>query len=187
MTHTPCVLAHPIPGRHLDACTDPECRGCLPAIATTGLLVCTYDERRARDGLRDAPGLYDDLGDPRTSTRPRTGSSGSDSGSPMLLSPERITARDNLRRFLVTWCMILEDDYALTMPADTVRAKQLHDEYTESPEYMALLRGALARFGFASRAVPRARLRRRARRPAPRACRTPGARRTTRPRRRRPR
>jgi plasmid segregation protein ParM len=27
--------------------------------------------------------------------------------------------------------------------ADTFRAKQLHDEYTESPEYMALLRGAL--------------------------------------------
>ena len=126
MTHTPCVLAHPIPGRHLDACTDTDCRGCLPAIATTGLLVCAYDERRARDGLRDAPGLYDDLGDPRTSTRPRTGSSGSDSGSPMLLSPERITARDNLRRFLVTWCMILEDDYALTMPADTVRAMAHH-------------------------------------------------------------
>ena len=126
MTHTPCVLAHPIPGRHLDACTDTDCRGCLPATATTGLLVCAYDERRARDGLRDAPGLYADLGDPRTSTRPRTGSSGSDSGSPMLLSPERITARDNLRRFLVTWCMILEDDYALTMPADTVRAMAHH-------------------------------------------------------------
>jgi len=29
------------------------------------------------------------------------------------------------------------------MAADTFRAKQLHDEYTESPEYMALLRGAL--------------------------------------------
>ena len=27
--------------------------------------------------------------------------------------------------------------------ADTFRAKQLHDDYTESPEYMALLRGAL--------------------------------------------
>ena len=30
------------------------------------------------------------------------------------------------------------------LAADTFRAKQLHDEYTESPEYMALLRGALA-------------------------------------------
>jgi plasmid segregation protein ParM len=29
------------------------------------------------------------------------------------------------------------------LAADTFRAKQLHDEYTESPEYMALLRGAL--------------------------------------------
>jgi plasmid segregation protein ParM len=29
------------------------------------------------------------------------------------------------------------------LAADTFRAKQLHDEYTESPEYIALLRGAL--------------------------------------------
>ena len=30
------------------------------------------------------------------------------------------------------------------LAADTFRAKQLHDDYTKSPEYMALLRGALA-------------------------------------------
>lgn len=30
------------------------------------------------------------------------------------------------------------------LAADTFRAKQLHDAYTESPEYMALLRGALS-------------------------------------------
>jgi plasmid segregation protein ParM len=30
------------------------------------------------------------------------------------------------------------------LAADTFRAKQLHDEYTESPEYTALLRGALS-------------------------------------------
>ena len=32
----------------------------------------------------------------------------------------------------------------IQLAADTFRAKQLHDDYTESPEYMALLRGALA-------------------------------------------
>jgi plasmid segregation protein ParM len=32
----------------------------------------------------------------------------------------------------------------VALAADTFRAKQLHDDYTESPEYMALLRGALA-------------------------------------------
>lgn len=30
------------------------------------------------------------------------------------------------------------------LAADTFRAKQLHDDYTDSPEYMALLRGALS-------------------------------------------
>ena len=30
------------------------------------------------------------------------------------------------------------------LAADTFRAKELHDDYTESPEYMALLRGALS-------------------------------------------
>ena len=32
----------------------------------------------------------------------------------------------------------------VALAADTFRARQLHDEYTESPEYMALLRGALS-------------------------------------------
>ena len=32
----------------------------------------------------------------------------------------------------------------INLAADTFRAKQLHDEYTETPEYMALLRGALS-------------------------------------------
>lgn len=124
--HAPCACGCTIRGGHQDACGEPTCGGCRPARAVDGLLVCSVCERKARDGLRDAPGLYADLGDPRTSTRPRTGSSGSDSGSPMLLSPERITARDNLRRFLTTWCMILEDDYALTMPAHTIRAMAHH-------------------------------------------------------------
>ena len=31
----------------------------------------------------------------------------------------------------------------VALAADTFRAKQLHDQHTESPEYMALLRGAL--------------------------------------------
>ena len=43
MTPTRCVLAHPIPGRHLDACTDTDCRGCLPAIATTDAHVVVQD------------------------------------------------------------------------------------------------------------------------------------------------
>lgn len=30
------------------------------------------------------------------------------------------------------------------LAADTFRAKQLHDDYMESPEYLALLRGALS-------------------------------------------
>ncbi|MBE0549374.1 MAG: PRTRC system protein D [Rubrivivax sp.] len=32
----------------------------------------------------------------------------------------------------------------VALAADTFRARQLHDDYTDSPEYMALLRGALA-------------------------------------------
>ena len=32
----------------------------------------------------------------------------------------------------------------MSLAADTFRAKQLHDEYTETPEYLALLRGALS-------------------------------------------
>lgn len=123
---TRCVLAHAIPGRHLDACTEPDCPGCLPAIATTGLQVCAWHERRVRDGLRDLPGLWADLGDPRTSTRPRSGSSGEPPGSPMLISDNRRAARSAIRALLVSWCLVLADDYALTTPPDTIRGMAHH-------------------------------------------------------------
>lgn len=42
MTHTPCVLAHPIPGRHLDACTDTDC-AC--GILTSEAARCANTER----------------------------------------------------------------------------------------------------------------------------------------------
>lgn len=126
MTHTPCVVAHPVPGRHADACTAQNCPGCLPALATTGLLVCSWHERRVRGGLRDLPGLWADLGDPRKSTQPGSGRGGDSGGSPMLISDTRRAARSAIRALLVSWCLVLTDDYALTTPPDTIRGMAHH-------------------------------------------------------------
>ena len=45
--------------------------------------------------------------------------------------------------FIPIGALFYEVGPEVALAADTFRAKQLHDEYTESPEYMALLRGAL--------------------------------------------
>ena len=46
-------------------------------------------------------------------------------------------------KFIPIGALFYEVGPEVALAADTFRAKQLHDEYTESPEYMALLRGAL--------------------------------------------
>jgi hypothetical protein len=52
--------------------------------------------------------------------------------------------RRKTKTFIPIGALFYEVGPEVTLAADTFRAKQLHDEYTESPEYMALLRGALA-------------------------------------------
>ena len=45
--------------------------------------------------------------------------------------------------FIPSGALFYEVGPDVALAADTFRAKQLHDEYTHTPEYMALLRGAL--------------------------------------------
>ena len=124
MTVRLCVIGHHVPGKHRDGCTDTDCRSCVPAMATHGLQVCSWHEKRTRDALRDLPGLWADLGDPR---RGRTSTNRStDDGSPMLIGDAHRNARSQIRACLVGWCMILHEDYALSLPADTVRAMAHH-------------------------------------------------------------
>lgn len=125
-TRALCVVGHTIPGRHLDGCPIADCPGCLPAIAADGLQVCAWHERRTRDGLRDLPGLWADLADPRRSRTTTNGPTGRDNGSPMLIDDARRQARSAIRMLLVAWCITLRDDYHLREPADTVRACAHH-------------------------------------------------------------
>ena len=55
------------------------------------------------------------------------------------------TAADRRRTLLIpVEPLFYEVGPDVALAADTFRARQLHDDYTESPEYTALLRGALA-------------------------------------------
>ncbi len=55
------------------------------------------------------------------------------------------TAGDRRRTLLIpVGPLFYEVGPDVALAADTFRARQLHDDYTESPEYTALLRGALA-------------------------------------------
>lgn len=124
MTPILCARGCTIRARHTsDDCTE-ECNGCLPARAVDGLAVCSRCERTTRDGLRDLAGLWADLGDPRRSAIP--GQRRGDHGPPLLLSDAARDARSAIRACLVAWCLVLQDDYRMRLPADTVRAMAHH-------------------------------------------------------------
>lgn len=116
-----CAVEHTVPGRHLDGCTDTDCRGCSPAAAARQLWVCRWHERRVDDGLAALPGLYADLGDPR---RGKGTAGGGGAGLPM--SDERRDARTAIRATLTDWCLTLKREHARTLPANTVRAMAGH-------------------------------------------------------------
>lgn len=110
--------------------TRPLCaRGCLypdetPRPAAPGLWVCLRCERQARGALRDLPGLWADLGDTRRGQR--VGASAPSAEKPLPLSDEVRAARSAIKASLVAWCFILEEDYGMTLPADTVRGMAHH-------------------------------------------------------------
>jgi hypothetical protein len=130
-----CLLDHLVPGRHRDGCTEQACTGCVPALAAAGILVCSWHENRARSGLRDLPGLYADLGDPRRSPAPSQGTRRSDSGAALPLDDHRRHTRSSIRSVLVWWCQVLagrdpetvgDPRFVWTLPPDTVTAMAHH-------------------------------------------------------------
>lgn len=124
MTPILCARGCTVRGRHVADPCDESCTGCLPARVADGLAVCTRCERIVRDGLRDVASLYADLGDPRRSAIPGQRRGGG--GPPLLISDAARAARSAIRAALVSWCLVLEEDYRLTLPADTVRAMAHH-------------------------------------------------------------
>jgi hypothetical protein len=114
-----CVVAHTIPRAHHDACSDPKCTGCRPALAGHNSLVCDHHDQRVRDGLRDLPDLDEQLLDPWRSKRAGTGNG----EPPAPANPDRIAIRDQIRQFCWTWCHVLADDWGITLPdRDTIAA-----------------------------------------------------------------
>lgn len=103
-------------------CTYPDDDNPRPAAPCSE--VCTRCEHQTRDGLRDLPGLWADLGDTRRGQRPRTGGRSADAPQP--ISGEAVAARSAIRACLVAWCLILEEDFRMQVPADTVRAMARH-------------------------------------------------------------
>lgn len=121
-----CALDHAVPKAHLDGCADQACGGCWPAQADQGSRLCAWHEDKIRQGLRELPGLWADLGDPSTwvgGSGGRSGQSGAADGPPLPTTEPRIAARGDIKSTLVGWCKILEDDWAITLPTeDGIRA-----------------------------------------------------------------
>lgn len=149
MTRLSCAAGCTLRGRHLDECTDEQqCAGCLPAMAADGLQVCQRCERRTADSLRFLPELYDDLAEPRRGGGLPKFTKGSspgpkrpeacakcDAGTPcgrthretaQIIEDAARDARSAIRAGLVTWCLLLEEERSISLPADDVQAMSKH-------------------------------------------------------------
>ncbi len=120
-----CIVGHDVPGLHREGCPIEGCAGCMPAVAVSDLQVCGWHERRILDGLDELPGLWVDLADPRRS-KPLGGVRSASTGSPMLISDDARHARSAIKALLASWCLVLAEDYAMRVPADTVEAMAAH-------------------------------------------------------------
>lgn len=119
MTAT-CAASCTIRGRHKDDCEpDTGCKGCLPGSASQGSQVCQRCERRTYDGLRDLPELYEELLVPLTGRRTPMGPAGE---TALPLSDAARHARHAIKACLVAWCLLLHEEFDLTLPADAVPA-----------------------------------------------------------------
>jgi hypothetical protein len=104
-------------------------RGCTfpddnPRPAAPGLWVCLRCEHQVRAALRDLPGLWADLGDTRRGKR--LDNSAPSAEKPPPLSDDARNARSAIKAALVAWCFILDEDFGMSLPADTVRAMAHH-------------------------------------------------------------
>lgn len=95
-----------------------------PRPAAAGLWVCYRCEHQVRDALWHLPGLWADLGDTRRGKR--LGNAARSAEKPPPLSDDARNARSAIKAALVAWCFILDEDYSITLPADTVRAMAHH-------------------------------------------------------------
>jgi hypothetical protein len=110
LMHDRCMPSGLCPGEHDE-----------PRQTTHGLQVCGTCETAVRNGLRDLPGLWDEL-----AVKPTTGirSGRQDDGQPQPLGDEQRRARSAIRACLVSWCLVLheEETWKLALPEDTIEA-----------------------------------------------------------------
>ena len=97
------------------------CASCGLRRPVGDLRVCSGCERAVREGLRELPDLYDGL---LTPTRPGGRSPVRLTGHapPLPLADVPRREREAMRACLVTWCLILAEDFGMSLPADTVEA-----------------------------------------------------------------
>ena len=154
MTTTLCVTGHTVPDRHRDGCTDPTCAACLPAHAAPGSRACAWHERQARRALAEIPALWADLRDPH-----RGQASGGDrertEGAPAPQSDARRKAASAIRACLVSWCIVLAEDCAITMPDERAIAATTHQLATDATTAATEARQSLAKAQRLARAYTR--------------------------------
>lgn len=108
-----CATTCRIPKRHLPDCTDEQCRGCLPALAADGLMLCRYHAERIGADALEAAALDPDLALALTG-QGEPGVRGDHGG--LSLNDQAAEARTMLRAILSGWCRLIAEERGITLP-----------------------------------------------------------------------
>jgi hypothetical protein len=110
-------------GRHLPTCTDDQCQGCLPRVATEGL-ICDADLARAERHLAEVIRLAPDarLVAQGLVRRGSGGGSGKPASRPPL-NADALDALDAVTNALTTLARMIADERGLTFGSDGPRAR----------------------------------------------------------------
>jgi hypothetical protein len=114
-----------LPGQHLTDCDDQEGhRGCQPAQADDGILLCGVCRRRLGENATAAPGLYDDLGLQLRRTGRGEQTSGSRDRSPGV-DTAVVAARDDIASTLRRLARLIHTIRGFALPSTVVEARRV--------------------------------------------------------------
>lgn len=135
-----------LPGRHRTDCDTPTCRGCLPAHAADGLMLCAVDTRRLGENAVKAAELHGEL----ELALKASGSGGHSNNKPGSGTPPRdavVEMRATIRHTLVSWCRLIAEERGFALPADEVTAMggyvARHAEWLAATDYAGEAAGEL--------------------------------------------
>lgn len=112
-------------GRHRSECAD-DCRGCLPRPAADGRNLCEVCTRRIGEDAVAAGELYVELEWVLGRSQGRGEKTSGSKERGLIVNERAVEARTLIRHTLVSWCLLICEERAISPPQDFVSAMGLY-------------------------------------------------------------